>query len=1242
MKLLHGEKVAVGISTQVGRRGRSGVSVRIVGESSLGWLEAAYLWGARIEAIVFVKRELSDLLHKYFNLEVISPSQGKQLPPLGPWTGLMFATIHSSEEGSLAKDLFAKWLPQDAVFTTHQQVSRSQFLSWVPKLTGHYRMKLSKAKHSEFGGVTTSAWHLCHFSRRTNPTVARTLMTEEHYSQTLQGSLDDTEGPRRERVTFEPCSGQPFVGIVKVHKSGRCLRVYDGDSFGPDLFTLVDSIFLFFWVRANSVWSKQNKILRQVRLHELFGIWDYEGKLESKDRPLRESRIMLRFRLLSPPAKILRALAFHLLNEFNRDSEAPIVVPIQVGKSEDIPFSPLELAADVRAEAACPDDAEIDLNTWAIPDETPDQQFARIKLRSFAVKWWASYQESLAFAWLYVGKRSYKDHQGVRDCVQRMKACRYFKWPRGSRINFYKIPQTDMYPDWFEDMRDGVRCWQLPDTTLPTGRMPNIPTETRDEELLTREKIFRMRFAGYLEKGVVKCVLPRFTVPKAGNDVRVVWNAKSNGHNAVLWADSFLLGDSGDLEEITVKWISMPVEVYLMSGCPDEDYTQDAGIFIKSWQSDIDVGSHFHNFRTHEDDRPYMGVRMIDTDNSGALEKQWFSRYCVLPFGGKCSPYHGCQGESRILELARGEPFDPNSRFQWKKVHLNLPTTKTWDPSLPRVLLLREDGELATQEVDYVDDIHPVSRGRDETNAVLDAKYLKSRMNSYANQADDKKYRRPTCRPGAWKGEILHTDQPFPRKSTTGKKWSRFRSGLFWVLEQAGKESPATLPTTELRRIAGLGVNVTDVYYDARCYLKGFFNALEAFRADRDINGWRVKSGVDGPIEPELVEEHGITSAELQTAMQKAEALEIQDASTAEAQLGYPPLTKVTPELLIHCEALLDWFDTEEPRTVFIRPASSSSFRYYIGDASREGLGGATQYPDGSIWGRRGLWHSTFAEGGSNLREAQNQVNHLLFEVRQGKHDGCAVWAFTDNGCWSAVWRKGLSTAKHLFDLVLQLRLACREHEVYLSVCHISGDRMIQSGIDGLSRGDYDAGMLLGFDVRNFLPLSLTAFDVGGPRLIAWVQGILGSDYRGPLSPEGWFWDGHLPGAHLWTPPPAAALIALRQLSRAKHKRPHHVRHFVIIPRLLYWEEWQSRFEKEMDVWFVMHTGTIWPRLAHEPLLVGISFPMNRSYPWRFGMESQKVVEVGRSLSALSKECHIRLGDRLRELWSDPRSFLAL
>ena len=36
---------------------------------------------------------------------------------------------------------------------------------------------------------------------------------------------------------------------------------------------------------------------------------------------------------------------------------------------------------------------------------------------------------------------------------------------------------------------------------------------------------------------------------------------------------------------------------------------------------------------------------------------------------------------------------------------------------------------------------------------------------------------------------------------------------------------------------------------------------------------------------------------------------------------------------------------------------------------------------------------------------------------------------------------------------------------------------MIATGIDGLSRGDQESGIALGYDLRTFLPLDCSAFD---------------------------------------------------------------------------------------------------------------------------------------------------------------------
>ena len=97
-------------------------------------------------------------------------------------------------------------------------------------------------------------------------------------------------------------------------------------------------------------------------------------------------------------------------------------------------------------------------------------------------------------------------------------------------------------------------------------------------------------------------------------------------------------------------------------------------------------------------------------------------------------------------------------------------------------------------------------------------------------------------------------------------------------------------------------------------------------------------------------------------------------------------------------------------------------------------------------------------------------------------------------------------------------------------------------------------------------------------------------------------------------PPPVAALVALKQLAKSRQKRPRHVTHVFICQRLLWQEEWQRRFEKEMDIWFIFHTGTYWPHHLFEPLLVGISIPMkNRKQlgpdgPWLVRQQQEEVV----------------------------------
>jgi len=147
---------------------------------------------------------------------------------------------------------------------------------------------------------------------------------------------------------------------------------------------------------------------------------------------------------------------------------------------------------------------------------------------------------------------------------------------------------------------------------------------------------------------------------------------------------------------------------------------------------------------------------------------------------------------------------------------------------------------------------------------------------------------------------LIHTDTPFPIKSTTGKKWGRFRDGLQWIIDKS-KESDV-IDTAKLRCIVGLGVNVTD--------LKGFFNAIEAWRFGRDLDGWRLSE-----------------------AMMEAYLLEATDAPRVVAQQNYPAHMRITTELIDHIGALQQLFESKTPLMIPVRPTDKHKLRYVVGDA---------------------------------------------------------------------------------------------------------------------------------------------------------------------------------------------------------------------------------------------------------------------------------------------------------------------
>jgi hypothetical protein len=87
--------------------------------------------------------------------------------------------------------------------------------------------------------------------------------------------------------------------------------------------------------------------------------------------------------------------------------------------------------------------------------------------------------------------------------------------------------------------------------------------------------------------------------------------------------------------------------------------------------------------------------------------------------------------------------------------------------------------------------------------------------------------------------------------------------------------------------------------------------------------------------------------------------------------------------------------------------------------------------------------------------------------------------------------------------MVLELRLLAVAGNFVLRVVHIAGTRMIDIGIDALSRGELQAGALAKASASHIIPLHLHRLE-RSPELTHWLSSWL-PDFL-IASPEDWFY----------------------------------------------------------------------------------------------------------------------------------------
>ena len=107
-----------------------------------------------------------------------------------------------------------------------------------------------------------------------------------------------------------------------------------------------------------------------------------------------------------------------------------------------------------------------------------------------------------------------------------------------------------------------------------------------------------------------------------------------------------------------------------------------------------------------------------------------------------------------------------------------------------------------------------------------------------------------------------------------------------------------------------------------------------------------------------------------------------------------------------------------------------------------------------------GEWNYRVEELSSNYKEFKKLLEDVCELCTKEMMIGVQLFLFTDNTTVEGCFYNGTSKSQTLFNLVLNLRTLEVLHSLHFFVIHISGTCMIECGVDRLSQGDMDKGLL--------------------------------------------------------------------------------------------------------------------------------------------------------------------------------------
>jgi hypothetical protein len=1027
--------------------------------------------------------------------------------------------------------------------------------------------------------------------------------------------------------------GESIGSVTKLGISGRFMKIVekqergDNKDSGKSLVhwaipgTVLASTSLLpygkgpkFWPKVRTKFGGEWWVDRFLTDREKFAVLDVPEKLVDMATDLNQAQALLEhvvpIKILQTGSQVLRpaestkTFGKGLKNENKKDacvSNANLVVETVLEEGDDVTNGATvkpeiaDKAGDFGAKAVKHDKAPVHHDMWNRKtieglsnfDNTREWKEDFDKVRSWLlVRWkrrlwtgfrrWANEETKGRTG---VASLDEKWREAARDALRRGCDTTWWEWKSGSR---------PFYWNWPEDIQDtiahGLKLW-LKGTLEPWTRAQKR-TKNKENCEKVMAKLLDIQKKGYIEPGVIESLISYFDVPKGESDIRMVYDGTASGLNDVLFA----------------PWFPLPtVNTMLRS--------MEPGYFM----SDNDVGEMFLNFILHEDVRRLCGIDLTPyfekEAKAAGVSKVW-ERWNRCAMGLRTSPYQAVQAIMRAHEVIIGNRHSASNVFRWEHVRLNLPGSSDYDPSKPWVCKIRSDGKVAADLHIYVDDLRITAPT--EEDCWVASQRVSSILASLGIQDAARKRRYPSWTPGAWAGSVTSTSDEDVFVTVSQEKWDKTKTIVEWIRDRVECDSKLNYKMLESYR--GFLIYVTRTFPAMVPYLKGIHATLNMWRGGRDDDGWKLKAeDLSDWLEDFDAEKMGMVGQEWEH-MEKSPPKEVH----------------AVPRLKTDIAALVELTRSQKPPLRMARLRKEARVVYGFGDASGPGYGSSIEINRVIRW-RRGHWHHTISKESSNYRELRNLVEALEETHQDGHLAECEVFMFTDNSVAERAFFRGTSTSQHLHELVLRLRKLEMTGNCRIYLIHVSGKRMVWQGTDGLSRDDFNAGVMMGEEMKDFIPIHLSAFD-RSCELKDWIgswavdkDGLKGTF----MTPDDWP-QGHERGTYVWSPPPSAAPTAIEWMAGSIHKRPFST-HIVIVPRLM--TAWWFRIvSKSCDVIFpIPATCDVWSTNQFEPLLVAIYLPLSRDSPWRH-KGTPLVDRLRGSLSGVWTGSVERQGSLLRQL----------